>query len=602
MVKKKFVPTPLPRQPSEQHRVIEIRPIPPLHRHDTTRRIFQLIRFMLSLLWAQRVRRLPATEIAVLVRNFIEHMGGLFIKTGQLLSLRTDLFSKEMVDQLSQLQSRAYGFPPELARKIVEDTIGRPISQVFSHYDEMPFAAASVSQEHHARLRAERIPVVLKVQRPNISHAFERDLAIISGLVRLVALLSTWMSRLNPEQFLTELKQLLREELDFRYEAGNLIEMRKRLRKHSVFVPKLFRRYSGHRLIVMEEFTGALMSEYLEAERTNPAALRTWLQTNDIDPHRVGSRLLRSFYRQLFEDDLFHGDLHPGNIMLFKNSRIGLLDLGSVGSLDIHFIRVYKEMTAATVQRDYYKAIDYFLQLSDSVPLIDITALRAELVQVFRVWEMRSRAPGLTYLEKSASGALLNELQKVKDKYGVAQSWQLLRVGRASLTLDSNLAALLGNADPGKIIRKYFHQAQLRAWRALREDFVSSAAGAAGEITELVHSATAVLRKAFIDFQGVRSLGAHFFAALANWIRAAGAFVAAIALVFIVSPRGTNEFVAAYPVFEPIAPAVGTMAEIGRVAGVLLFLGAIVVMRLMGTVYNRFSRTNVRLPSGQLSY
>jgi ubiquinone biosynthesis protein len=602
MVKAKFLPSPLPRILGEQaDPVIEIKPIVRYHRYETAWRLLQIAIFVMSLLWMKWVRRRSKAHVAMRVRNFLERMGGLFIKAGQVLSLRSDFLTPEMVDELSKLQSRAYGFAPRVARRIIEETIGKPIEDVFDNYEDMPFAAASISQEHRARLRRNGLRLVLKVQRPNMSEIFQRDLAMITWVVHSLATFWTFVRRLKPEAFLVELRQILHEELDFRYEIGNLLEMRKRLRKHGVFIPKVFREYSGQRLIVMEELAGTLMSDYLAMERIDPAGMRAWCAANQIKPRRVGSRLLRSFYRQIFEENLFHGDLHPGNIMLFRKSRIGLLDLGSVGSLDKSFVRTYKSMLSAVAEHEYVKAIDYYLQLSDSVPLIDVAALRAELIHVFRTWEARSRVPGLTYLEKSASGAIVNEMQKVEEKYGMIQSWQLLRVGRATITLDSNLSILLADADPAKIIRKYFRQAQARASKGLRRGLGFSAASAAGQIREIMSSAAGVFRKASIEFQGVSGLGAHLSSVIATGVYWITWIAAGFALVFLISPTRVTDFVESHPVLDRIAPLVSGLGAIGRAAGAVMLVSALVLVRAMNSVRGRIMATNVRLPSGNLA-
>ncbi|MCB0237470.1 MAG: phosphotransferase, partial [Anaerolineae bacterium] len=92
-----------------------------------------------------------------------------------------------------------------------------------------------------------------------------------------------------------------------------------------------------------------------------------------VKPFRVGSRLMRSFYRQLFEDNLFHGDLHPGNIILLRNSRFCLIDFGTIGNLEARFVRTYGTLVRFFSQGEYTKAVDAYLQLSDSIPVFDLT-------------------------------------------------------------------------------------------------------------------------------------------------------------------------------------------------------------------------------------
>src|SRR5258706_176286 len=135
------------------------------------------------MLWAFLRRRLSPIENARLVRGMLEELGGLWIKAGQLLSLRIDMFSREFCHELAKLQSQADGFTPAVARKIIEEDIG-PIDVVFDQFEDMPFATASIGQIHRARLRLERVWVAVKVQRPYLKEKFEHDLKLIEWVVR----------------------------------------------------------------------------------------------------------------------------------------------------------------------------------------------------------------------------------------------------------------------------------------------------------------------------------------------------------------------------------------------------------------------------------
>ena len=219
-------------------------PIKDLGRLKTLSLVVRVLRFLFGIMWAQRVRHETPAVIAARVRNFLEDMGGLWVKAGQLISLRTDLLSPEMADQLTQLQYRAYGFAPEIARQIVAETLGRPIEQVFDVFEDHPFAAASISQEHRAHLRREGAWVVVKVQRPGIGPIFERDLRVIGWLARWGAK-APGMAYAGFDKLFRELQNIMREEIDYRYETSNLRRMRKSLRRHRVYVPKVFVEYGG---------------------------------------------------------------------------------------------------------------------------------------------------------------------------------------------------------------------------------------------------------------------------------------------------------------------------------------------------------------------
>ncbi len=368
-----------------------------------------LFLFGLRMFWLKATRRLSARESARHLRILLEDMGGLWVKAGQLISLRIDLLTNEMVQELTQLQYHAYGFNAQISRKIIQDTLGRPLEEVFDVFEDLPFAAASISQVHRAHLRREDIWVAIKVKRPDIKTLFERDINLITGLIRTIGKLPA-VSFIAWDGMIRELNQIMREELDYRYEMGNLRRMRKILRPHKIYVPKLFIDYSGPEVIVMEMIEGLLMSDYQRVVKSEPERITAWCQENNVNTHKVGSLLMRSFYRQLFEDNLFHGDLHPGNIILLRNSHVALIDLGTVGNLEARFVANYKAQAVAVMEQDYANAADLYLLMADSIPPIDLTAFRADMVELYRAWEARSHMHGLTYLERSITGGVANEV------------------------------------------------------------------------------------------------------------------------------------------------------------------------------------------------
>src|SRR4029077_16077874 len=178
--------------------------------------------------------------------------------------------------------------------------------------------------------------LAVKIQRPHLSELLLQDMRVIRAGLALKRLLPL-LSYFRWAEFLWELDQILREEIDYRVEEQSLRRMRRTLGMHGIRVPRVKRSLSTQRVLVMEYFDGVYMSEYIEAASGDAAGLRSWLYRNDIDPHKVARRLFLSFRRQLFEDNLFHGDLHPGNIMLLRGSEVALIDFGSVGRLEGEF-------------------------------------------------------------------------------------------------------------------------------------------------------------------------------------------------------------------------------------------------------------------------
>lgn len=509
MLKQKQIPTPLVQR--SELPPVQIVPVNRAGPFATLQIVWQLAAFGFSMMWAQRVKHDGPAAIAQRARGFLEGLGGLWVKAGQFMSLRTDILSVEMAEELSKLQYQAFGFDPALSRQVIEATIGQRIEDVFDVFDEHPFAAASISQVHRAHLRRENAWVVIKVRRPGIQEIFRRDFILISVMLRLFGLMPS-VSHMDFSAMLREMRQMMDEELDYYYEMGNLKRMRKKLRAHKVYVPKLFVEYSGQQSITMEEVFGTLMSDYLRVERSDPERVKAWCRENNIKPYKVGSRLLQSFYRQVFEDNIFHGDLHPGNIILLTNSRFALIDIGTIGNLDTGFLRLYRDMGRAVAQRDYSRSVDYYLMMCEQMPIFDIANLRTEMVEVYRLWEARSSRYGLPYREKAISGTLAYDLQAIIQKYKIVPGWQLLRVGRAISTLDANLASLLQDADPIKVIKRYYRNAAARSLAQAGKQVGPTISNTVGTFSEILKYTSDSMRLNTLQFEGVQSTARHVIA------------------------------------------------------------------------------------------
>ncbi len=176
--------------------------------------------------------------------------------------------------------------------------------------------------------------------RPGAEDIFAADMAFFQTVV-------WWLNRFNIfsymrwQEAIWELDQIMREETDYRFELSNIRLMRKQLCGHSVYVPRPFPKYCRRRVLVMEFLEGTLMSDYIQVSESDPERLAAWLDENHIEPERVGRRLFMSFMRQIVEENRFHGDLHPGNIMLLRNSRVAFIDFGTVGTLEQNLWRKY---------------------------------------------------------------------------------------------------------------------------------------------------------------------------------------------------------------------------------------------------------------------
>jgi ubiquinone biosynthesis protein len=402
---------------------------------------------------AGRVRRARA------FRRGIEDLGGLWYKAGQLLGLRRDIFPEAFCDELLGLQDLADGFDEASVRAVFDAEHGRQPEELFARFDFQPIAAGSVGQVHRAVTR-DGAKVAVKVQRPYVDRLFRADFRYIRTIAVVLVRLN-WLRHGRWDEMLWELERMMASELDYRFEAANIRRMRRTLRAHKVRAPRVLSRYTTERVLVMEYIEGVFMSDFIRAAIADPAAVASWCAENDVDPELVGWRLYQTHTRQVYEDNLFHSDLHPGNIVLLRGSRLALIDFGSIGSIEASKLRKYYLIFRAVAERDFNKVADLFFLLTTGLPAVNTEEVKGDIVRVMRTWESRTGVRELPYHEKSLSHAM-NEVARVFREHRIPIAWELMTVNRAELTLDFSLMYLIPNADYHQLIRRYERKARRR--------------------------------------------------------------------------------------------------------------------------------------------
>ncbi len=459
MLKPKYIPTPL--IPSEEKEVLDVYPITKPSAFRLFYLSYKALGFALGLGWLKVRGGWDPVRAARYTRDYLEALGGAWLKLGQILAMRNDLFSQEFCNELSKLHERANAFPTAVAMKIVEDCLDQPVEAVFDVFSEHPVAAASFAQVHKARLRRNGVWVAVKIQKPHADLYFAYDM----WWIRL------WFSFFNSfdikRQFhwgdmLRELTEVIEEELDYRFEADSIRQMRKTLRRHRVYVPRVFDDYSNRRVLVMEYIEGVSVSEFVQVRSTDPVRAEDWLRENNIVRRRVARLMLHSTFRQIFEDNIAHADLHPGNVMLLRNSRIALIDFGSVGTFDREFMALYSQYLMALTTGNFRAAADLMLRLLGTLPPIDLEEVRGKMIRSMRSWQRRTRMKRMPFHEKSLSNSS-NEIGEITVNYKFETNWSLLKLARTYSTLDMTLGAVFPEINYPKMIRGYFKEARRRA-------------------------------------------------------------------------------------------------------------------------------------------
>ncbi|MGH6719852.1 MAG: AarF/UbiB family protein, partial [Alphaproteobacteria bacterium] len=326
--------------------------------------------------------------------------------------VRPDLVGEAMADDLAQLQDRMDPFPGRAARAAIAADLGKPVESLFAAFDDDAIAAASIAQVHLATT-AEGREVAVKVLRPGIEAAFERDLDLFAWLARLAPRLDPGLARLKPAETVATLALTVRQEMDLRMEAAAAAELAENFAGEEGFrVPAVDWARTGRRVLTLERIGGIPIDE------------REALIAAGHEPRAVLAKAAEALFKQAFRDGFFHADLHPGNLFVAADGNLVAVDFGIMGRLDwatrghladilIGFLaRDYRRVAEAHFAAGYVPAgrsTEAFRQACRAIgepilglPLSEISIARL-LGQLFRVSQMfgMETQPQLLLLQKT---------------------------------------------------------------------------------------------------------------------------------------------------------------------------------------------------------
>jgi ubiquinone biosynthesis protein len=371
----------------------------------------------------EKVEVSPETQRASTARRFrmlLSDLGPTFIKLGQVLSTRADLLPAEFIDELSLLQDHVVPIPLEQVHAQIRDSLGKEVQELFAQIDPTPLAAASIAQVHRA-VTLEGEEVVVKVQRPGIAASIDSDLGVLRGLARLLEAVVEETGVYTPTGIVDEFDRAIHEELDFLNEADNVRAFLETHRERTYLkIPHVYASLSSRTVLTLEFIRGVKINQ---------------AQLPEEDRKVIAKNILEASFRQLFTDGLFHGDPHPGNILLLEGNRLALLDFGVVG-------RLTRPMQETLVML----CLSVALKDSDSVARIlyrvGVPDARANLVG------FRNDIDGIlgqhlaTTLGQVDTRSLLRDLLDLAVKYRIRIPKEYALLSRASVSTEGMLRSL----------------------------------------------------------------------------------------------------------------------------------------------------------------
>ena len=284
------------------------------------------------------------------LRLCIEELGPIFIKFGQMMATRRDLFGDEITDELEKLLDRVPPFPLPVARAIVEQQLGMPIDQAFKHFDDKQIASASIAQVYGAELHDGQ-QVIVKIVRPGIEEQIRKDIEVLMLLARMADRYWGEAKRIKPIQVVREFETTILNELDLMREAANASELRRHFDNSAdLYVPFVHWEYCRPKVMVMERISGIPISDI---ER---------LEANNINFESLSRKGVEIFFTQVFRHNYFHADMHPGNIFVStetpEDPQYIAVDFGIMGSLSTSDQRYLAENFVAFFNRDYRRVAE----------------------------------------------------------------------------------------------------------------------------------------------------------------------------------------------------------------------------------------------------
>ena len=365
----------------------------------------------------------PEARRASAARRFrllLNDLGPTFIKLGQVLSTRADLLPAEYIDELSTLQDQVAPIPLEQIHEQVRSSLGKEVEELFASIVPEPLAAASIAQVHRATTLAGE-QVVVKVQRPGIPEQIRSDLVVLRNLAKLLEAVVEETGIYPPTGIADEFDKAIHEELDFLHEAANIKAFFENARDRPYLrIPRVYEDLSSQTVLTLE---------YLEGVKINQVDL------THHDRARLAEHIIDASFRQLFVDGLFHGDPHPGNILVMEGDVIALLDFGIVGRVTRQMQETLVMLVLAVALRDSDSVARIIYRLGTPDSRTDLATFKVDVGNI-----LEAHLP--TTLGEMNTQALLRDILDLAVKHRIRIPREYAVLSRASVEVEGVLRSL----------------------------------------------------------------------------------------------------------------------------------------------------------------
>ncbi len=376
------------------------------------------------------------------LRFAFEELGPTYIKIGQIISTRKDLFDDDIISELSKLRDDVEQFDDYIAMDLLDKELGVSRKEVFSYISESPIAAASIGQVYSARLK-DGTDVVIKIQRPNIESTIKADIEILKRLSsNLEFLKKEW--NVDIYDLISEMEMQLVRELDYKFEEVNGTKLRNIFKdSKEVFIPMIYDEYTTKRLLVMEKVNGLCLSDISSHK------------LSDDKKKKIVDIGVRSFFRQVMTCGFFHADPHPGNIFVMNDMRLAYIDFGMVGLIDDKTLGQLNQLILAATDKNVDKIIRILADMDAISKSSNDEGLKRDLLYLVHYY---FDIP----FDRLRISEVLDEAFRFMRNHRVSLPSQLVILGKTMITLEGTSRGLYKEFSAETIassyIRYYKHE------------------------------------------------------------------------------------------------------------------------------------------------
>lgn len=302
------------------------------------------------------------------IRRVLEDLGPSFIKLGQLMSTRADLFPPEYIEEFTKLQDQVPPVSFNAIKQVIQQELQRPLDEIFAEFSTESMAAASVAQVHEAKLFSGE-QVAVKVIRPHIDKEIRKDIRLMYSIAKRAENVFEIARVIGTVNLVKEFERIIFKELDMLIEAGSIEKFAINFKDiDEIYIPMVFWDYTTKSVLTMEHIPGFKMDQ-VEA-----------ISAHGIDPKEIALIGLRSFSRQLMDFGFFHADPHSGNTIVMYDGRVSLVDFGITGYLDDETMHQVANLFLGYAEHDYDMVMDALIDAELIEPeTMDMKSFRRDL-------------------------------------------------------------------------------------------------------------------------------------------------------------------------------------------------------------------------------